>query len=1599
MADPGDTVEALQSLKFCGLAEDYVACVWDTDFLDIEPLPPDLEEDIKSHNNFTDKLAKVLSALTPWSRSGRESIPQGFWTALGDNDLSHRSLIALLYYFIHSADKHKSDIYQKEAAIYAANVYFVLISIPGCAAYNVFHPVLFQKALDVLKLWPDAGGKRKRKDALVTSSQGGGRKGRKHPRRQEDDNVIQEDFDSDNDDSIAELTPQDINVIKRRLLHLTRELVRLLKSFSMKEHAQVIDHLFLALMELSKIDGEFMDGNFSTDCDINKISSVSQLAYMAFTILCTQLHGPVKDMLIKTFYTLMPNILMLIGENKGVAAATIPRSLQMIKDQAVAYICHMIELQGKIALTPARTLLQNVCFKAPDRTEYRSKIAEAVVKILDEFPDVEYASFLQWLVKMSRQEKTGHCTFAIETAGVLLEKPVRKPDENISAEDAKFLSHQFLLQEIILSRVSDKSPVVRAKALSSFAHYAASSDPNIQQVMREVFTPALCTPTIMAGPAAKFKNIERMKDTPQVLVNGKELTTPDNQTATPTNQATSPGIQGGTPNILTPTISDGSIGNNSAAKVMLSMLRRRAVDVKTGVRKSAIQALESVIRLDMSNISKEDIQVIRTRCQDTALSVRKQAMTSLTALLLDKPDSALLHSFWLDGVVPMVGDNESSCQEKCLDIMEDVLIRNIVPLNKSTTPHHKMVWDIFNFIAENEQLEERHFLQKACKHWSKQKKLTPKLIQSLVTHANSQHGSGAWVLLASIAKHCPKLDQSFIFNCWDDFKSGKTEVSSSTLVHVVTVIGCNAKNLDEELVRKLIKDFKSLLRKFSSPPDVTTAIVDSLCQLCNSQVKSPEEGRKLIVEWCVDIMSDCDQFCSSILLSENPADFDEDKLITYIYTLGEVVQLAAEKVSKRVQTLVLSVLAGSKVTATLPSQASQPSSQTQYPLSQLHNSKLSDKVQAFALITLGKMCLVDDNLAKQAIAPLAKELEVSSAASIRNNAVIILCDLCVRYPNLVDRYVPNIAVCVKDESSMVRQQTLFMLTHLLKEDFIKWKGSLFFRFASALVDDVDTISQFAEFSLGTLLIKRHPNMFFNHFLESVFHFNQYALHNMFNKFPQTEREKKLFSLKGKDKSDKRMKIYKFLLVHMTDDQRFQMMSKLCQEVLGSVADNLMPYDENSCNLLRDSLAILASKEIKLTSLRSKASDDMDEEVADVAGVAEQKIKTTIISHAVKKNVMENIVPIIITLKHLLEKHRSPLLKDLMLHLAEVMKDYKNEIKDILAADRQLASEIEYDMRRFEEEEKEKQRKEKERAERRSPAITPRVTPQQGTPVFRQPSTIAKLNTNPATPQSVNRQAHMRKLPLHLSAKKVIEEVQKRRCKSLSDMAIRGRGKSLGFRSPGAAAECKAVSAPTSLLHNDFSGKGEGFDDENVCPKEIEVDLDSKTPEKVSKPQPSSLAIRKLPEPSCRAISTPDRTIADITFRGDSSQMVPLSPIPTSLPARLYSTSNPRDKNVPGTPSFLPPLQSDNTGRIIRNTDVIAMFSPEHPMPPPRKWNVTPKADRQKTRSSTSDESGSLDVDKTSGRRSARQSNRSKSQADSTERRLVRPRRGLISPDF
>lgn len=118
---------------------------------------------------------------------------------------------------------------------------------------------------------------------------------------------------------------------------------------------------------------------------------------------------------------------------------------------------------------------------------------------------------------------------------------------------------------------------------------------------------------------------------------------------------------------------------------------------------------------------------------------------------------------------------------------------------------------------------------------------------------------------------------------------------------------------------------------------------------------------------------------------------------------------------------------------------------------------------------------------------------------------------------------------------------------------------------------------------------------------------------------------------------------------------------------------------------QDSFLILSSKEIRIQSNQGSSSEaaDIEEDGGGGDGASTSASKGRAITQAVRKGLIQNAIPIFIELKRLLETKNSSLMGPLMDCLRILLKDYKNEIDDILVADRQLQKELMYDIQKYE----------------------------------------------------------------------------------------------------------------------------------------------------------------------------------------------------------------------------------------------------------------------------------------------------------------------------
>ncbi|CAH2320490.1 condensin-2 complex subunit D3, partial [Pelobates cultripes] len=1438
----------------------WVESVWELDFTETEPLDPRVEAEISE--NGLEVFTNLYENLLPFASEDQENT-RSVWILFAENEICQNSLVAVLHHFIQTGESKKADVIQRTLSLHAAGLYLLLLEIPGSVANQVFHPVLFDKCVSAMeKIWPqDPESNRKRKKETLKSSQSEVHGGRKRPRPVRREVPELNDLSEEEDEDAVYFSVRDLMSIRESICLLLKNFLRLLSKFSLKEKQESVLHCMQVFINMTSFESVPQDLPFSLS--VNSMKYMPELAYHGLWLLCLPIHGNGNQTLRRLFQRLLSVLLMMkSGDGSPSALLVISAPVTSAKNQAIRFISFVVDELKDVAFPVLHILLQHICVKFPDKSDYRISAAQVLVKLLEKFPNAEYASFIDWLYKYSQNSKIPYRVFALEVAVALLELPERETNELFPPEKLKFLQHKFLLQALVFSRCCDKAPTVRSKALSCLAQCLEKNASSALEGVQELLQRSTC-PTTMGTIVSSDHSVNSSDAQPHKTLGA----------------------------LKTIEVTDGGDSMRSDGTDTLAMLRQRAGDEKTNVRKSALQVLVNILKYNLIPCSSEDLHTVQDRCRDPAVSVRKQALTSLTELLLAQPQNTMIQKAWLTGLVPVVLDTESTVQEKALECLEQLMLQSITHYNRyrPSDEKQKLTWDLLTLLTTESQ-ELSRYLTKAFHLWSKQNKFSATLVNNLISHTESEHSAPAWMVLAKVAGSSPKLDYTKIINSWDRV-SREANANTTTTGHILCVIGHVAKHLPADTRRGLIDHLKSWLKEFKSTPEIISPSVESLQKLCYAHSDSPEDAQDLLNDVCGDLVEACEGYLSSVVMADcRDEQLDQELMVKYLFTLGEAAQQCPARVGKRVLLLVQSILASSVSGQNSCRSESEEIPESQ-PLSQFRGSNMPPLVRAHAFITLGKLCLQHEDLAKKCIPALARELEVCNDVAIRNNVIIVICDLCIRYTTMVDRYIPNVSVCLRDRDPFIRKQTLIMLTNLLQEEFVKWKGSLFFRFVSVLVDSDPDIAKFGEFCLVHLLLKRNPVMFSQHFIECVFHFNSYQKHEKYNKFAQTEREKALFSLKGAENKDKRMKIYKFLLEHFTDEQRYTLTMKLSQNVLACFVDGVLPIDMEANELLSDIFEIMSCKEIKLLAMRSKPGEDIgpdDDEMA-MANAVMQVAQKKIISQVQKKNFIENTIPIITSLKGFLEQHRIPAVRDLMNYLREMMQDYRNEIKDVFAADKQLAAELDYDMKKYEEQLERERHQSPEVELGAAPVTEPPQTPQgssrgvKGATPPRSPVPCS-VQARPGTPLSTPvttprvgilqaqrpRQMSLSTFAILNSAKKVVESNRKQRSKSI--------GARPSTHSPFSAGSSKQVSFRTPSQENSSM---EG-----------------------------------------RAISTPDQTINNVTFGAGVS----------------YISANHTFSSGRGSDAAQEPAQ-----------DVLCIMSPDRPAPQPRQWKVESPVHRRSSR--------------------------------------------------
>ncbi|XP_060772642.1 condensin-2 complex subunit D3 isoform X2 [Neoarius graeffei] len=1252
-------LHAVELLKLNTLPTAWVDAVWECEFTEAKSFDSAIEEEIGDDVNV---FKNVYQQLLPFSSDDENT--QSVWNVFRENDVSVRSLMAVLACFVLGAKTKLSSVEQRRQGLQAASLYLLLLRIPGSVANKVYHQILFDTCLDVmLKCWPQNLGKKRKKDALK-SSQGDAKSGKRPKPLKKVSEEMEMGEEEEQEEEEVYFSAQDLLGMREDVVRLVRTLLHLLERFSLRDKPQSTDSCVQLFTELTNFEPVVGELSFAEKRDVDKLQGLPELAYHGLWLLCSSNHGEGNECRRRVFHRLLYVILMMRKERPKPCLLTPSQAVCSARDQAILFISHIVDEQTEATLPLLQILVQHICHQMVEKAEYRASGAQAVGKLVTKMPCHNYATFVKWLYNYSLNTRVAFRMFALDVVMVLLAQDEREAPEALEPDLAGYLSHHFLVRSVVYDRCSDVSSTVRAHAMHCLAQCLELPSHSATKWIHDLFSSSSTTGSQMTMETGCSKQTLKRTETVQktaLTFRTIELTKYKSLGA------------------ASPRSTDDGMSQDATAieyQETLALFKQRVSDPKTNVRKCALETIMSLLKHGVITCSPENLTILSERCRDPAISVKKKAMQCLMDLLTALPESAEVQEAWLRGVVPAVMDSESSVQEKALECLNEKILTRIKSHGSycHDNASQRVAWDLLRLMCDKCQDLGRYF-SKAVSVLSRQEKFSATLVNSLIWHTEHEQAAAAWLLLAKVAGCCTKLNLGIILEAWDRTVRSPV-VNVATSCHILTVLGHIAASLNDDTKSRIVDDLTAWLKDFNLPLELISASVDALFRL--GQSDNIKDTMSFLNRFCGELVSVCEEFLSTILLNERGAEnLNEDLLAKHLYTLGVASLHCPAKVQKRVFLLVQSILTTSEQPV-VGEGAELPASQ---PLSQFKPSSMPTVVRAHAVITLGKLCLQHEELMVRYIPAFVRELEVGTELGVRSNVVVVLCDLCVRYPNTLSRYIDNISACLRDTETLIREQSLIMLTNLLQEEFIKWKGSLFFRFAAVLVDPDPSIADLCEYCLVDVLLKKNPLMFSQHFIECIFYFNAYEKHKKYNRFPQTESEKSRFSFKGQMNQGKRFRIYRFLLKHFTDEQRFNITTRISQDVLACFVDSELPLDSIGAELLADVFDVLSLKELKLTAMSGPSpSDDPPE---DEMAVAKAVLQKKLVSQVQKKNFVENVIPMIIALKNMLEEKRLPVLKHLMAYLQVTMQDYRSEVKELFAADEQLAAEVEYNLKMFE----------------------------------------------------------------------------------------------------------------------------------------------------------------------------------------------------------------------------------------------------------------------------------------------------------------------------
>lgn len=1172
-----ESLKIFDDFKFGDLNEDWVQSVWDTEFM-IFKEPPDEYLMFLESQDMKLLLLETCTVIRSWLAEGRDRNDQDHseisWNTLIIMDVKVRALLAVLGYVMKSGQRREADEDSRQSCLYATNLYFVLLAVPGSSAFNVFHPNLYHRAIETLetnseRLQPPVKkrGKAMNSDVFNMTDE------------PTIDNVLST--------SEKEALVRDLNVVVCNLIMMT-------KSFWFRDYVQSLDITIHGLLETTKVENDCLDSQSSNRQKGTLEVSLLCNAFAALQELCDSRHGPVKVTIMFIANYVLPRLLCSHTETQT-------KFMINVREYTINFLKELLDVHDKEAKTAIITLIQHVMLKCPDRLDARQKQAAILVKLFGICKQNVLLEAFKNLILLSHHSKIPFRIFAQEIIGKLLIDSFLM-DCNLTSS-LKIRAKKVFFA-VVLSRCMDCSSMVRGKAMAVIAEFTESNNEANKEIFRNMFEES--------NSNKKFLTFDDLKE------------------------ALSDGID------LLP-------GSNA----LITMLAERIEDERAVIRRSTVQILKNLV-LMFPVLMNEVVPLISRRCRDPTLTVRRFAVQVLSQLLQQFPDNSQLLDEWVRTVMPQIFDIEIKVQEKVLEYLQELLLNRIVDV--STCSNHlesNLPWKLLNTLTN---MKMRKHLSKACNLWVKNGTINNSLLKSIQSHVGTNNNVGAWILLAALAENTklPSMNK-YISNYKEIFEKNDFHTSL-----VLQVLRYSWSSLNHEVLERLRVYLCECLEQFKINFGLISICLDIIHNII--QHISPDKNGKSLETSMLNLIQISEAEITKIFKTEDQIAEAAPKYLRAMLTLGHATLLCTHKISP----LTLRILQGILLEwEALPEVIRE-----------------IEELQASAVVILGQQAMRDREIAKEVVPIFGRlmkqETNLSSSIQIpmKINVAKALADICIRFTALVEPYLSDMCVSMKDSNPQVREAIMVIFIQLLLEDFIKIKGPFFFHILTMLSDSDNTIRELTIFLIEERLLTKNKTLISQQFVQSMYHYNNYQSQHKTYERRMREKERKALTLPGRRNEEKRRTIYDFMLDHLDPPGKINLLVKITSQILGGACVNLINVtkEEGAC-VLKDALYVISNDRLRPSSFNKHGDDDQAEnEEPTVQTPAANAV--TIIVEGMRKHGLEVLLPVLIKLRMQLSLLKSPLENYVKRILVKTYSEYnKDQLTNIFSEYPTLEKEV------------------------------------------------------------------------------------------------------------------------------------------------------------------------------------------------------------------------------------------------------------------------------------------------------------------------------------